>query len=196
MFSSSYSSCNQSPTDGKPISPRSLPKKKFTEEDDQKLREIIARIGTSSWIEVAKAMGDRNSRQCKERWENYLDPTINTSPWTQEEDDLLIQKQLEIGSKWVTIAHFFNRRTDAQVKNRWQMLDRKMKKMQKAKTVQSSTSYVSPPQPQQVNEQEPSIQFVRFEQEETFDDNIFDDFSNWDLDLPFSETYVQDCSLF
>ena len=118
-----------SPSDIKFVSPRSLPKKKFSNEDDAKLQKIINEIGTQSWTQVAKAMGDRNPRQCKERWENYLNPAINTSPWTQEEDDLLIQKQLEIGSKWVTIAHFFNHRTDAQVKNRWQMLARKMKKM-------------------------------------------------------------------
>ena len=113
------------------ISPRSLPKKKFTIEDDTKLKRIIQEIGTKSWIEVAAKMGGRNARQCKERWENYLNPYINNTPFSQEEDDLLIQKQKELGSKWVTISHFFDRRTDAAVKNRWQMLDRKEKKKKK-----------------------------------------------------------------
>ena len=113
------------------ISPRSLPKKKFTEQDDEKLKQVIQEIGTKSWIEVANRMGDRNPRQCKERWENYLNPSINNNPFTKEEDELLIRKQKELGSKWVTISHFFERRTDAAVKNRWQMLDRKEKKLKK-----------------------------------------------------------------
>lgn len=113
------------------ISPRSLPKQKFTEADDQKLISVVNQIGTKNWQEVAQMMGDRNARQCKERWENYLSPDINRDPWTQEEDDLLIEKQKEIGSRWVTIAKFFNHRTDAAVKNRFQMLERKQRKLEK-----------------------------------------------------------------
>lgn len=111
------------------LSPRSLPKQKFNEEDDERLKAIIKDLGTKSWADVSKAMGNRNPRQCKERWENYLNPHINNDPWTKEEDDLLILKQKEIGSRWVTISHFFNRRTDAAVKNRWQMLARRQKKI-------------------------------------------------------------------
>lgn len=129
MIQINYNSPAPFQQDNKTISPRSLPKKKFTEEDDAKLIQIVQRLGTKSWTEISKAMGDRNQRQCKERWENYLNPEINNNPWTKEEDNLLIQKQLEIGSKWVTIARFFYHRTDAAVKNRWQMLARKQKKM-------------------------------------------------------------------
>lgn len=124
--------------DAKGLSPRSLPKQKFTEEDDQKLREIINEIGTKSWPDIAAAMGNRNARQCKERWENYLSPSINNSPFTPEEDQLLLQKQKEIGSKWVQMRNFFDRRTDAALKNRWQMLIRKQKKLQTLSIKKSS----------------------------------------------------------
>ena len=79
---------NSSPMYGmvKILSPRSLPKQKFTEEDDKKLKELVQQFGTKSWAEIAAAMGNRNQRQCKERWEYYLDPTINNSPWTKEEE--------------------------------------------------------------------------------------------------------------
>ncbi|EAX92337.1 Myb-like DNA-binding domain containing protein [Trichomonas vaginalis G3] len=113
------------------ISPRSLPKQKFTKEDDVRLIAIVNRLGTKSWSEIANEMGDRNQRQCKERWENYLSPDINRNEWTPEEDALLIEKQKEIGSRWISIARFFDRRTDAAVKNRWQMLDRKQRKLEK-----------------------------------------------------------------
>ncbi|EAY22725.1 Myb-like DNA-binding domain containing protein [Trichomonas vaginalis G3] len=114
----------------KEISPRSLPKQKFTDEDDQKLRNVIKELGTKNWSDIAAAMGNRNARQCKERWENYLSPSINNTPFTPEEDALLLEKQKEIGSKWVTMKNYFDRRTDAALKNRWQMLIRKQKKLQ------------------------------------------------------------------
>ncbi|KAI5495143.1 RNA polymerase II transcription regulator recruiting protein [Trichomonas vaginalis G3] len=113
------------------ISPRSLPKHKFTLEDDNKLIDIIQHIGTSSWDEIAKRMGNRNKRQCKERWENYLSPEINSEPFTEQEDNLLLAKVKEIGTKWVALKKYFNKRTDAALKYRWQLLDRKIKKQEK-----------------------------------------------------------------
>jgi hypothetical protein len=57
----------------------------------------------------------------------YLSPELNTRPWTPTEDALLIEKYLMIGSRWVTIAKFFPNRTDAMIKNRFLMLQRKEK---------------------------------------------------------------------
>ena len=118
---------------------RSMPKNKFTPEDDERLKDIVNLYG-NNWELVSKKMGNKNVRQCKERWENYLSPSINRGPWTEEEDKKLIEKQKEIGSKWVKIAMSFPGRTDASVKNRWQMLDRKQRKqnnlfIRKKKTV-------------------------------------------------------------
>ena len=192
MFSSEFASpveYSQSPVALKAISPRSLPKQKFTDEDDQKLRLIVQQLGTKSWTDIAAAMGDRNPRQCKERWENYLDPTINKGPWTKAEDDLLIEKQLQLGSKWVTIARFFNRRTDAQVKNRWQLLDRKMKKQarkQKAQnqaTIQNNVNKVNKQQPPVAPR--PVVQAIHevpeFEFFEDYDSSSYDAFESMDM---------------
>jgi myb proto-oncogene protein len=52
-------------------------------------------------------MRTRNSRQCQERWENYLNHSINTNQWTSEEDNLLIQQFKEFDSKWTIISNFF-----------------------------------------------------------------------------------------
>ena len=69
-----------SPVSWKRAPARSLPKRKFNEKDDEKLKEIVQRVGEDDWNEVAKQMGSRNARQCKERWENYLSPNINREP--------------------------------------------------------------------------------------------------------------------
>ena len=104
------------------------PHSKFSEEEDERLKEVVSRVGEYDWNLVSKEMPGRNARQCKERWSYYLSPSLNTSPWTQEEDNLLLSKQRELGSKWVKISKFFHNRTDAMVKNRFQVLMRKMKK--------------------------------------------------------------------
>ena len=67
-------------------------KMKFTHEEDEQLRRLVKVFGDNSWSEVASCMPGRNKRQCKERWTNYLSPTVNNAPWTVAEDSLLLQK--------------------------------------------------------------------------------------------------------
>jgi hypothetical protein len=64
-------------------------------------------------------MGDRSPRQCRERYTNYLSPTIRTDPWTDEEDALLLEKINDLGHAWSAIARSSNRRSSSDVKNRW-----------------------------------------------------------------------------
>jgi hypothetical protein len=56
---------------------------------------------------------------------NYLSPMLNTAAWTVEEDQLLLEKQREYGSRWAQIAKFFPNRTDGMVKNRFNLLQRR-----------------------------------------------------------------------
>ena len=125
------------------------PHAKFTLEDDDTLRCLVARFGERAWQIVANHMPGRNARQCKERWQNYLSPCINRSPWSSDEDLLLLQKQKELGSRWVQIATFFTNRTDAMVKNRFQVLKRKELREQalfKRLPSPSSESFFSDPE--------------------------------------------------
>lgn len=104
------------------------PHSKFSEEEDSRLRELVERHGENSWIEIASLMPGRNSRQCRERWLNYLSPHLNTKAWTSEEDSLLLEKQKELGTSWVRISKYFEGRTDQMCKNRFFLLRRKLEK--------------------------------------------------------------------
>lgn len=106
------------------INRRRLPKMKFSKTDDLKLRELVEKYGQEDWIKISTEMGDKNPRQCRDRWVSYLNPSINRDPWTYEEDELLIQTVEEIGTKWVKISALFPGRTDAQCKNRYQRIQR------------------------------------------------------------------------
>ena len=72
-------------------------------------------------------MENRTLRQCKERWFNYLQPGVNSNPWTKEEDIRLAEMVKNFGNSWSKIKQYFPRRTDVNIKNRWSKLSQLMK---------------------------------------------------------------------
>ena len=100
-------------------------KSPFTTQDDIRLVKIINENPSLDWEDIAAKMGDRNVRQCKERWENYLSPNINKSRFTHAEDVLLLKKLNQIGKKWRVISKSFDNRTDISLKSRFKVLSRK-----------------------------------------------------------------------
>jgi hypothetical protein len=104
------------------------PRAKFSPADDEELRHLVGSLGQMDWSAIAERMPGKNARQCKERWANYLAPSLNTAAWTIQDDLMLIQKYAELGSKWVQIAAFFPNRTDAMIKNRFNKLQRRDQK--------------------------------------------------------------------
>lgn len=106
------------PTRGRKRIPLGL-RHKFTKEEDQKLKQIVAELGENAWPKVAARMGNRTSRQCRERYKNYLADSAKNEPWTPEEEELLEAKFNKYGPRWSLIATFFETRSDANVKNHW-----------------------------------------------------------------------------
>ena len=107
------------------VQPKKTSRVKFTSEEDQKLKELVARYGESNWNEVSAKLGTRTARQCRERFKNYLSPSIKNDPWTEEDDKLLKEKYKEYGPKWSLIASFFPSRSDVNIKNHWTRLNNK-----------------------------------------------------------------------
>ena len=64
----------------------------WTREEDDKLIEAHTRLLGSNklWAKVAEAVGTRNATRCRERWEYHLNPEINKSDFTAEEDAHLL----------------------------------------------------------------------------------------------------------
>lgn len=111
--------------------PKPHPRAKFDAEEDEHLKRVVEKYGTNDWELIAIKIRGRTARQCRERWTNYLNPAIDNSEWTEEEDALLLEKHEEIGRHWKAIAEFFPNRTDIAVKNRWLMLERRRLKSQR-----------------------------------------------------------------
>lgn len=91
----------------------------FTIEEDALLMDIMSHQDFLSWDHVSNQIPGRTTRQCRERWVNYLSPNIRNDPWTEAEDQLLLDKINELGRCWSNIGRFFDGRSENDVKNRW-----------------------------------------------------------------------------
>lgn len=96
-----------------------VPRRKFTPEEDKKIKLLVEKLGTDSWDMIAEYMPDRSARQCRDRYRNYLLDYLCQDPWTCEEDQIIMSKFSKIGAHWVQIAKLLGRRSGNDVKNRW-----------------------------------------------------------------------------
>jgi hypothetical protein len=53
---------------------------------------------------------ESNIKNCRDRYQNYLDPKIINKPFSLEEEDLLIELVAKYGKIWNTIAFQMNNR--------------------------------------------------------------------------------------
>ena len=93
----------------------------FSLKEDEMLVNLVQEYGPD-WKKLSHMMENRTTRQCRDRYQNYLAPGIRTEPWSQEEDSLLEKLVQENGFKWSTISRSFNQRTEVNIKNRWASL--------------------------------------------------------------------------
>jgi hypothetical protein len=96
-----------------------IEKHPFTFVEDRILLNFVLSHGPHNWALLKPLLPNRTPRQCRERWHTHLNPAINQSPWTHQEDTILAEKQRILGNKWAEIAKFLTNRTDSQIKNRW-----------------------------------------------------------------------------
>lgn len=82
-------------------------KRPWTEEQDQMLRDAVAKHGPRNWSKVSKMIPTKNGKQCRERWINHIDPAINREPWTHEDDMKLIEAHSRLGNKWTELGAIY-----------------------------------------------------------------------------------------
>ena len=61
----------------------------WTVEQDERLKELVSQHGMG-WTKIGEVFGERNGKQCRERWYNHLDPAVNKGEWTLEVSSIIV----------------------------------------------------------------------------------------------------------
>ncbi|KAL5228201.1 hypothetical protein ABZP36_016466 [Zizania latifolia] len=92
----------------------------WTPEEDETLRKAVEAFKGRSWKKIAEFFPDRTEVQCLHRWQKVLNPELIKGPWTQEEDDQIIDLVKKYGpTKWSVIAKALPGRIGKQCRERW-----------------------------------------------------------------------------
>lgn len=93
----------------------------WTTEEDAQLLQLYNKHGPK-WAKISSIMKARDRKQIRDRYNNYVNPNINHSEWTEEEEFLFEIYQKKFGNKWCEIAKRMPGRSENQVKSYSQRL--------------------------------------------------------------------------
>lgn len=91
----------------------------FSPEEDLLLKNLVENSKIINWTEIASCIPGRNSRQCRDRYQHYLDPNVTHGNWTPEEDALIRKLYKENGPCWAVMSHHLKGRNNNSIKNRY-----------------------------------------------------------------------------
>ncbi|OJA09929.1 hypothetical protein AZE42_04876 [Rhizopogon vesiculosus] len=93
-----------------------LKHKAWSDNEDSLLRLAVQAYGTS-WVEVAAVVPGRHNEQCRDRWNDVLNPAVAKGKWTEEEDRDLLAAVQQLGvPNWKEISNqLASGRTDSMV---------------------------------------------------------------------------------
>lgn len=89
--------------------------------EDEVLKAAISKYGLNQWARCASLLAKKTAKQCKARWNEWLDPSIKKTEWSREDDEKLLTMAKLLPTQWRTIAPIVGR-TATQCLERYQRL--------------------------------------------------------------------------
>ncbi|KAM0844302.1 hypothetical protein ACQ4PT_057148 [Festuca glaucescens] len=82
-----------------------LKKGPWTPEEDKRLRTYVEAHGEGNWNQVQRNAGlNRCGKSCRLRWANHLRPHLKKGPFSEEEEQTIIELHAKHGNKWAQMA--------------------------------------------------------------------------------------------
>ena len=89
--------------------------------EDEILKAAVMKYGKQQWARVASLLNRKSAKQCKARWNEWLDPSVRKVEWSREEDEKLLHLAKLMPAQWRTIGPLVGR-TASQCQERYERL--------------------------------------------------------------------------
>lgn len=165
---------------------KSHSKKRFTPDEDKIIISLVKPNYENDWARISKSLDKRTARQCRDRWCNYLDPSLNRKEWLPEEDDKLMKLFEQKGPQWKFFSIILNGRSINDVRNRYFKLVRKSLKLSK-NNGKKKESHVKIEKKEILDDVVPIETSEKIDEKNVrknyFDQEIFSNFDNFSFDF-------------
>lgn len=97
----------------------------WTKTEDEVLTAAVQKYGIYQWDRIASLFSKKAAKQVKERWYNWVSPTVHHRDWFADEDSKLIKLSQELPNQWNSISQGLPGRTPEQCYTRYLSLEGK-----------------------------------------------------------------------
>lgn len=111
----------------------------WTNIEDEILKASVSKYGLNQWARVSSLLARKTPKQCKARWNEWLDPSIKKIEWSKDEDEKLLHLAKIMPTQWRTIAPIVGRTAN-------QCLERYQKLLDEAEARESSNLGLTGPE--------------------------------------------------
>jgi len=90
--------------------------------EDEILKAAVMKYGKQQWARVASLLNRKSAKQCKARWNEWLDPSVRKVEWSREEDEKLLHLAKLFPAQWKSVGPLVGGRTAVQCQERYERL--------------------------------------------------------------------------
>ena len=97
----------------------SVKKGQWSSQEDKLLEQWVKTNGPKNWEACGRFIQGRKGKQCREHWNNCLNPELKKGNWGPEEDFLIMFFYEKCKGSWKKIIPLFDGRIENSIKNRF-----------------------------------------------------------------------------